>query len=86
MVISGSAERSGKISSCSVDGLPLVLEVDSAGYLRDENRGKVLFPVTFMYTQIVYFSHFDFVVFNTSQHRHSSDARNKLLFLVPNSN
>ena len=86
MVVSGSAERSGQISACGVNGLPLVLKVDSAGDLCDQNRCEILGPAFFVDTQIIDFGHLDFIAFDTSEDRHTGDAGYELFLFVSDTN
>lgn len=83
MVVSGSTERGGKVPARSVDGLPLVFEVDAAGDFGDQDWGEVFGAVVFVHTEVVNFSHLDLVIFHTCQDRHTSNTRYQLLILIP---
>jgi hypothetical protein len=62
VVVSSSAKRGWEVSTCSVDGLPLVFEVNPTGNFGDQDRGQVLCAVLFVNAQIVDLSHLDLVV------------------------
>jgi hypothetical protein len=74
VVVSGSTERSGQISTCGVNGLPLVFKVDSSGDFCDQNRCEILGPAFFVDAQIIDFSHLDSIAFDTSEDWNTGDA------------
>ena len=76
MVVSSSAKRGWEVSTCSVDCLPLVFEIDPTGDFGDQDRGQVLCAVLFVNAQIVNFSHLDLVGLDACQHRHTCNTRN----------
>lgn len=85
MIICGPTERSRQVSSCSVDSLPLILEIDSSCDFCDQNWGQVLGSIVFVHTEIVYFSHLDLVSLDTCQDRDAGDTCNKCLIFIPDS-
>ena len=84
VVISGSAERSWKSSTWSVDSLPLVSKIDSSGDFSDENRSHFFLSVVLMNTQVVDFGHLNLIIFDMCKYWYSRNTGYKLLFGIPN--